>query len=191
MPVLLFLLFCSLPLHAIEVQISSRALENTLQQQLFQGGNGRVYLRGNADHGCALYAENPKISFANNRIVVNITINGVLGKMLFGKCVGVPIHTSPEVSLVPVAHGEVVGFEDARIDRVTENSELNALAMPFLKRQLPRSMEINVSDQLRKLLSDQTKISGYQFTLHNLNLVTLAVQGDHLYLNVEAKIQVE
>jgi hypothetical protein len=166
-------------------------MENTLQQQLFQGGSGRVYLRGNADHGCALYAESPKISFANNRIVVDITIQGVLGKVLFGKCVGVPIHTSPQVSLVPVAHGEVVGFEDARIDRVTENGELNALAMPFLKNKLPHSMEINVSDQLRKLLSDQTKTSGYRFTLKNLNLVTLAVQGDHLFLDVEAKIQVE
>lgn len=191
LPALILLLVSAAPLRAIEVRISAHALQFTLQKQLFKDAQNRYYLRGSANEGCSLYAQDPKVSFRDNRIVVRVTIHGQLGKMMFGHCIGIPIHTTPEVSLVPVAHGEVVGFQDAQIDSVSDNGELNALAMPFMKNKLPKSMEVNVAEQLRKILNDSGPSLGYDFTLKDLNLVTLAVQGDHLFLNVEAKLLVD
>ncbi|HTD95670.1 MAG TPA: hypothetical protein VK627_02025, partial [Edaphobacter sp.] len=56
---------------AIEVRISPRALERTLQAQLFNGPDGRYYIRGNASSSCYVYAESPHVSFVDDRIVVH------------------------------------------------------------------------------------------------------------------------
>ena len=57
---------------AVELKVSREALERTLKQQLFSGPNGRYYLKGNAQSPCSIYAENPQLRFAVDRIVVQV-----------------------------------------------------------------------------------------------------------------------
>ena len=42
-----------------------------------------------------------------------------------------------EVSMVPDAEGETIGFRDARLEHVGESKKLNFLLMPFMSRQIP------------------------------------------------------
>src|SRR5204863_853610 len=52
---------------AIEVKVSAQALERTLQAQLFNGPQGRYYLRGDANSACYVYAESPHVTFVQDR----------------------------------------------------------------------------------------------------------------------------
>ena len=73
----LFLTSCVCALHAhpvraLEIKVSAKALERTLQKQLFNGEGGRHYIKGKAGDPCFIYAEDPEVSFAAERVVVHI-----------------------------------------------------------------------------------------------------------------------
>src|ERR1700754_483328 len=112
---------------AIEVKVSAMALERTLQAQLFNGPQGRYYIRGDANSPCYVYAESPHVTFVEDRIVVKVHAKAKLGTAVRGACLGVSLTTNTEVSLVPEAEQESVCFRDARIERLSETRELNFL----------------------------------------------------------------
>jgi len=175
---------------AIEVRISPRALERTLQAQLFNGPDGRYYIRGNASSSCYVYAESPHVSFVDDRIVVHVHTKAKLGTGVHGACLGVSLTTDADVSLIPDAEGESIGFRDARIVRLSESRELNFLLVPFLSRKLPQQMKVNAADLMRELLKNSTQTTGYALSLTSLKLHSLLVQGEALVMDVDAGLNV-
>ncbi len=176
---------------AIEVKISAAALERTLRAQLFNGPEGRYYMRGDATTSCYVYAESPKISFKDDRVVVHVHTRAKLGTGVRGTCVGVSLTTDADVSVVPDAEGESVGFRDARIERLSESKELNFLLVPFLSRKLPSQMKVNAADLMRKLLSQSVATTGYALTLESLKLHSMVVENGALVVDVDAGMGVE
>ena len=176
---------------AIEVQVSAQALERTLRTQLFNGPDGRYYMRGDANSPCFVYAENPKVSFKDDRILVHVHTKSKLGKALHGACLGVSLTTDADVSLVPEAQGESVGFRDARIERLSENKELNFLLEPFLSHKLPSEMKVNAADLMRKVLNQSVATTGYTLTLNSLKLHSMQVDHNTLVLDVDADMSVD
>ena len=184
------LLVPAIPARATEVGISAQALERTLKTQLFNAPDGRYYLRGDAKSACFVYAEKPHITFVQDRVVVSIHTRAKLGTGVYGNCVGVSITRDVEVSVLPDAQGETIGFRDARIDRLSNSSELNFLLVPFLSHQLPQQMKVNAADLMRQLLSRSTETTGYAFTLTSLKIHSMIVQGARLILDVDAGMSV-
>ena len=109
---------------AIEVRVSAQALERTLRTQLFNGPQGRYYIRGDANSPCYLYAESPHVTFVQDRVVVRVHAKAKLGTAVRGTCIGVSLTTNTDVSLIPVAQEESVGFRDARIERLSESKRV-------------------------------------------------------------------
>ena len=195
-PALLHLLPCALlltaaPARAIEVKISSQALERTLRAQLFDAPDGRYYMRGDVRSPCFVYADNPHITFKDDRIVVHVHARAKLGTTVHGSCVGVSMTTDADVSFIPEAEGESIGFRDARIERLSENRELNFLLVPFLSRQLPSQMKVNAADLMRKLLLHSADTTGYALTLSSLKLHSMLVEGQSLTLDLDANMNVD
>jgi hypothetical protein len=176
---------------AIEVQVSAQALERTLQTQLFNGPEGRYYLRGDANSACYVYAESPHVTFVQERIVVRVHTKAKLGTSVRGTCLGVSLTTNTDVSLVPEAQEESIGFRDARIERLTESRELNFLLEPFLRNKLPAQMKVNAAVLMRQLLSRSTETTGYALTLSSLKLHSLLVEGTSLVMDADAKLKVD
>jgi hypothetical protein len=176
---------------AIEVKISAAALERTLRTQLFNGPDGRYYMRGDATSACFVYAEAPKVSFKDDRIVVHVHTRAKLGTSVHGNCLGVSLTTDADVSFVPDAEGESVGFRDARIERLSESKELNFLLVPFLSRKLPSQMKVNAADLMRKLLSQSVTTTGYALTLESLKLHSMVVDHDALVVDVDAGMGID
>jgi len=171
---------------AIEVKVSAQALERTLRTQLFNGPDGRYYMHGNATSPCSAYAEDPHVTFKDDRVVVHVRTHSKLGKALGGACVGVSLSTESEVSIVPEAEGESVGFRDAKIEKISQSSELNFLLEPFLSHKLPSQMKLNAADLIRKLLSQSLASTGYTLTLDSLKLHSMLVDHDALTIDVDA-----
>jgi hypothetical protein len=176
---------------AIEVRISAQALERTLQTQLFNGPQGRYYLRGDANSACYVYAESPHVTFVHERLVVRVHTKAKLGTAVRGTCIGVSLTTNTDVSLIPDAEGESIGFRDARIERLTESKELNFLLEPFLKNKLPAQMKVNAAVLMRQLLSGSTETTGYSVTLSALKLHSLLVEGSSLVMDADATLKVD
>jgi hypothetical protein len=176
---------------AVEMRISRDALERTLRQQLFAGPDGRYYLKGSAASACYTFVEDPKLSFVHDRIVVRVRAHARLGKAVGGTCLGFSLTVPAEVSLAPDAQGEVVGFRDARLERVSDQKELNFLLSPFLSRQIPSSMKVNAGDLLRKALEGSTATSGYKVTLDRLKIHSIVIDGETLVVDVDGDLSVK
>lgn len=176
---------------AIEVRVSAQALERTLRAQLFNGPQGRYYLRGDANSACYVYAESPHVTFMQDRIVVHVHAKAKLGTAVRGVCIGVSLTTEADVSLIPEAEEESVGFRDARIERLSQSKELNFLLVPFLSHKLPAQMKVNAAVLMRQLLSRSTETTGYALSLSSLKLHSLLVEGDSLVMDADATLKVD
>jgi len=176
---------------AVEVKVSAQALERTLRAQLFNGPEGRYYMRGDAASACYVYAETPHVSFKDDRVVVHVHAKAKLGTAVHGACLGVTLTTDADVSLVPEAQGESIGFRDARIERLSESKELNFLLEPFLSHKLPSEMKINAADLMRKVLGQSVAATGYTLTLDMLKLHSMLVDHNALVLDADADMSVD
>jgi hypothetical protein len=177
--------------NAMEVKVSALALERTLRKQLFNGPDGRYYMRGDATTACYVYAEDPHVAFKDDRVVVHVHTRARIGTALRGACIGVSLTTDADVSLVPEAEGESVGFRDARVERLSESKELNFLLVPFLSHKLPSQMKVNAADLMGKLLGQSVAETGYTLRLKSLKLHSMLVDHDALVVDVDAAMSVE
>lgn len=186
------LLLCAavLPCRAGELTVSREALERTLKQQLFSGSNGRYYLKGNAQSPCAVSAEGPKLTFEQDRIVVQMKTHARMGRAVGSACVGVALSFPAEVSFEPEAEGETIGFRDAHLDRASENAEVNFVLSPFLRHQVPSSMKVNAAELLRRALAGSTASSGYKVSLDRLKVHSIVIQGDALVVDVDGDLSI-
>ena len=116
---------------------------------------------------------------------------GLGGASIHGKCIGVWLNIESEVSFVPEAEGESVGFRDARVDKVSDHTELNFVLTPFLSRQVPSGMKVNAADLLRKALENSTATSGYKVSLERLKIHSVQIQGDDLVVDVDGDIGIK
>jgi hypothetical protein len=192
LPLLAVLLFSGLRnASAIEVKISANALERTLRTQLFNGPDGRYYMRGSATSACYVYADSPRVSFVQDRIVVHVHTRAKLGTSVHGACIGVSLSTDADVSLIPDAQEESIGFRDARVEHLSESRELNFLLVPFLSGKLPAQMKVNAAELMRQLLSKSTETTGYTLTLSSLKMHSMLVEGASLVVDVDANMSVD
>jgi hypothetical protein len=176
---------------AIEVGISSQALERTLRAQLFNGPEGRYYIKGDANSACYVYADSPHVTFVDDRIVVHVHTKAKLGTSVRGACLGVSLSTNADVSLIPDAEGESIGFRDAHIERLSDSKELNFLLVPFLSHKMPEKMKVNAAVLMRQLLNRSTETTGYALSLSSLKLHSLLVEGASLVMDVDANLKVD
>ncbi len=184
-------LFATLPAFAIELKVSAPALERTLKQQLFTAAEGRSYLKGDPNSACFVYVDQPSVSFQDDRAIVHVHTHSRLGAGVFGKCVGVRFDTEADVSVIPEAEGETIGFRDARIDRFTGNKELDFILVPFLSRKLPGKMKLNAADILRTALARSRDSTGYAVSLDSIKVHSMIVMKDHLEVDMDGKLHVD
>ncbi len=190
-PGLLLGFLAVLPCRAAELKVSRAALERTLKQQLFSGPEGRYFLKGSAQSACSVYAEDAHLDFAQDRIVVRVKTHARLGKGVGGACLGISLAPVAEVSLAPFGEGEMIGFRDAQVVKVSDQRELNFLLAPFLGRQVPRSMRVDAAELLRKALAGSTATSGYKVTVDRLKVHSVQIEGDDLVVDVDGDISVK
>jgi hypothetical protein len=176
---------------ATEVRVSAKSLERTLKAQLFNGPEGRYYLRGNPTSPCFVYAEDPHVSFVAERVVVHVKTRSKIGTTVRGACLGVGLATETDVSFIPEAEEESVGFRDARLEKMSDSKELNFLLTPFLSRKLPQQMKLNAATLIRQLLSKSGETTGYALTLNSLKLHSMFVEGQLLVVDLDTNISVD
>lgn len=188
---LALLAFSTVPLRAVELKVSREALQRTLKNQLFSGPDGRYYLKGSPQTPCSIYAEDPQLSFVQDRILVRVKTHAHVGTAVCGACIGLTLAPTSEVSVAPDGEGETLGFRDARLERISQQRELNFVLSPFLSRQIPSSMKVNAAELLRKALEGSTATSGYKVSLERLKIHSIQIQGDAVVVDVDGDLSVK
>jgi len=184
--------FCLvLPARAAQLKVSRAALERTLQTQLFSGPSGRYYLKGGPGAGCSVYASEPKVTFSGDRIEVQVKTHASIGTSIRGACVGISLSPTSQISVAPAGEGETIGFRDVRVERISDQRELNFLLSPFLSHKVPSSMTVNAADLLRKALIGSTATSGYKVTLDRLKIHSVQIEGDNLIVDVDGDVSIQ
>jgi hypothetical protein len=181
----------AIPLRAVELKVSREAIERTLKEQLFNGPLGRYYLKGSLDAPCSIYAEDPKLAFDRDRIMVRVKTHARLGTAVKGTCIGITLSPTSEVSVAPVGEGETLGFRDARLEHISERRELNFVLAPFLSHQVPSNMKVNAAELLRKALEGSTASSGYKVSLERLKIHSIQIVGDAVVVDVDGDLSVK
>ena len=179
----------SLP--AVELKVSREALQRTLKDQLFSAPDGRYYLKGSPHTPCSIYAEDPQLSFVQDRILVRVKTHAKVGTAVHGACIGISLSPTSEVSVAPDGEGETLGFRDARLERVSDRREVNFVLAPFLSHEVPSSMRVNAAELLRKALEGSTATSGYKVTLDRLKIHSIQIQADAVVVDVDAGLSVK
>ncbi len=185
------LLSCFPAARAGDFKVSSGALERTLRARLFNTPDQRYYLRGDARSACNLYAEDARLSFSGDRILVRVHTGGKLGTQLGSRCIGFPVSMNTVISLAPSAEGETVGVTDARMDRVSDSAELNFILTPFLSHKLPNNIKINAAAMLREILTKSTETSGYPLTLERLEIRHMHITDNFLVVNYDSDMRID
>jgi hypothetical protein len=123
--------------------------------------------------------------------VVRVKTHARLGTPVRGACLGVSLTPESEVSVAPDGEGESVGFKEARLERVSEQKELNFLLTAFLGHTVPASMRVNAAELLRKALEGSTATSGYKVTLDRLKIHSIQIDGEALVVDADGDISVK
>ena len=114
----------------------SGALERTLNKQLFNSPGNRYYIKGKPDGGCFVYAEDPKITFKDDRIWIHIKTHSKLGttmqRMLASALALPPKPTSPSS---PRHRARTLASAMPEIEHLSTSRELNVFLVPFPQRQ--------------------------------------------------------
>jgi hypothetical protein len=131
------------------------------------------------------------LSFTKDRILVRVKTHARVGKPVHGACIGFTLAPTSEVSVAPDGEGETLGFRDARLERISEQRELNFVLAPFMSHQVPSSMKVNAAELLRKALQDSTATSGYKVTLERLKIHSIQIQGDSVIVDVDGDLSVK
>ncbi|HEX3436991.1 MAG TPA: hypothetical protein VHT24_09500 [Pseudacidobacterium sp.] len=185
-----FLLLIAPAAHAVELRISAQALEHTLKTQLFSGPDGRYYIKGDTNSPCYVYADSPKVSFSSDRIFVHVHTSAKLGTHIGGACIGIGLSPDADVSLLPDAEGETIGFRGARIEHLSESRELNFVLMPFLSHKVPSSMKVNAATLLRQVLAQSLTSTGYNLKLDRLKIHSMQIEDNALVVDVDDDLSV-
>ncbi len=122
---------------------------------------------------------------------MHVTTHARLGTSVHGQCLGVGLGIEADVSLLPEAQGESIGFRDARIENVGGSKELDPFLEPFLGRKLPQELKVNADDLLRQLLSTSAQTTGYNFSLRSLAIHSMQVQGEVLVVDFDGDLDVQ
>jgi hypothetical protein len=176
---------------AVELKVSRDALQRTLKEQLFNGPNGRYYLKGSEQTACSIYADDPQLSFVQDRILVRLKTHARIGTSVRGTCIGIALSPTSEVSVAPEGDGETLGFHDARVEKISQQREMNFVLSPFLSHKIPSSMKVNAADLLRKALEGSTATSGYKVSLERLKIHSIRIQGDAVVVDVDGDLSVK
>ena len=191
-----FLLFClllaPLPVQALTLTVGPQPLQRALVKQLFSAPDGRYYLRGKRDSpGCFLYAQDPHLRFAGNRILLDLHLTGKVGSNFAGACVGLAWSGDAEISVLPQAQGATIGFTDVRVEKLTSDHELDRLLEPLLAALVPRSLKVDAGSLVTKMLRTASERSATAITLQQISIGSIAVQGDSLALDIEGQVGIE
>jgi hypothetical protein len=185
---LIFLLPGFLSARAVQLRVGPQSLQHALTHQLQQAPDGRYYLHGRRSGGCALYATDVHVHFAQNRIVLDLHLAGKIGADFAGGCLGVTWAGDAEVSMLPQAQGAKLGFTDVRVEKLNGNGDIGGLLAPLLESRVPRNFSIDAASLVGRMLHSASVRSQTPLSLDSITITSMQVVNNSLLLGIDGSV---
>ncbi len=187
--VLFFMLLSgAVPAQAVQLRVGPESLQHALTHQLQQAPDGRYYLHGRRTGGCALYATDVHVHFAQNRIVLDLHLAGKIGADFAGACLGVHWDGDAEVSMLPQAEGAKLGFTDVRVEKLTGGGDIGGLLAPLLESRVPRNFSIDAASLVGRMLHSASVRTQTPLSLDTITITSMQVVNNALLLTIDGAI---
>jgi hypothetical protein len=182
------LLSGAVPAQAVQLRVGPESLQHALTHQLQQAPDGRYYLHGRRTGGCALYATDVHVHFAQNRIVLDLHLAGKIGADFAGACLGVHWDGDAEVSMLPQAEGAKLGFTDVRVEKLTGGGDIGGLLAPLLESRVPRNFSIDAASLVGRMLHSASVRTQTPLSLDTITITSMQVVNNALLLTIDGAI---
>jgi hypothetical protein len=166
---------------AAEIVLERTAVDRLVQQTLFTD-KGRYFLQRGA---CYAYLEDPVVSLAGGRLVLNANLSSFLGVIMNNQCIGVPLKSRVTVSGRPAQQGGVVRLVDLSIDNISD-ANTRAFVQQVVLQRIPQALEIDVASAVRSMLK-QPNVP-YTSDLERLDISAVSAENDRLGVTFDFKL---
>jgi hypothetical protein len=130
----------SRPSEASELAIGRSAVQAIVASALFKDQRRWYLTKGD----CYAYLENPKISLANGRLVMNAHLSSRVGVEVGGSCVGTGLASDVQLSGKFMGSGSQLTLQDIKIDNVADDANRQVLDLLQSAAGSPLSRAVNV-----------------------------------------------
>ncbi len=180
-----------LPATALELRVAAQPLQRALVRQLFSAPDGRYYLHGTRTSGCYLFAQRPQLSFSGKRVVLQMNLEGKVGREFAGQCFGVHWAGDGRLSMLPQSQGTSIGFTDVRVEQLTNNDAMDKLLGRLIATLAPRSFHVDAAPLVRNMLHHAGTRSGTDMQLDQFVIRDLQVENEMLDAQVDGVITIQ
>jgi hypothetical protein len=171
---------------ASELVIGRSAVQSIVASALFND-QGRWYLtKGN----CYAYLENPKVTLANSRLVMNAHLSSRLGVELGGSCLGAGLASDVQLSGQFVGSGSHVTLQDIKIDHVQDEATRQALDLlqSVAGASLPKAVDIDLMQTLKPAIVPGTVI---KVSVAGVVIAGVATRPENVTVSFDVKLRAD
>ena len=171
---------------ASELVLGRRAVQAIVASALFKD-QGRWYLTKGA---CYVYLENPKISLANGRLVMNAHLSSRVGLEVGGSCVGTGLASDVQLSGKFVGSGSQLTLQDIKIDNVADDATRQVLDLlqSAAGSSLPRAVNVDLTQLLRPSIVPGTDI---KVSVTSVAIAEVAIEPQNVTVRFDAKLRAD
>ena len=169
-----------------ELVIRRSAVQSIVASALFND-QGRWYLtKGN----CYAYLENPKISLASGRLVMDAHLSSRMGFEIGGSCVGPGLASNVQLSGKFVGSGSQLTLEDIRIDNVQDEATRQALDLlqSVAGTSLPRAVNVDLMQVLKPAIVPGTDI---KVSVAAVSIAGVTTEPEHVTVSFDCKLRAD
>jgi hypothetical protein len=171
---------------AADLVIRRSAVQSIVVSALFND-QGRWYLtKGN----CYAYLENPSISLASGRLVMDAHLSSHLGVEIGGSCVGPGLASNVQLSGKFFGSESQLTLEDIRIDNVQDEATRQALDLlqSVAGTSLPRAVNIDMMQVLKPAIVPGTDI---KVTVATVTIAGVTTEPEHVTVSFDFKLRAD
>lgn len=139
------------------------------------------------DPATCVYAtlDSPSTQFRDGRVYVRARFAGATAALVNGRCVGSGDTFWLTVSAAPAVAGETVGLRDPRLEE--GNDVYRPLIELFLTAFAPRALNVNLRDEVTKLLRDPRV--QFQVTVPKIDVQSAAIRDGALNIRFDFRLE--
>lgn len=171
-------------LAAATIALQQDAVTSVIARRLF-ANEGKRMLSGTVETCSYAYLEQPAVTLRDGRLFLRVHLVGQAGLKVSGKCMGAGDALYTTVSGQPYINGESIGLKDFRVDE--GKTAYRALLEPFLNRQIPSLLGVNLREELAKVF--QNNQYDLKITLPQFQLIDVKARDGLLTVSFDFALQ--
>jgi hypothetical protein len=188
---LLMLVACTVPAHAVDLRLQFGALERMLAEQVFTQ-EGRRYVHGDKSNKCNFaYLEKPQVQGENGRLRIRARFTGRSSLNMLGQCIGLGDAFTVIVTATPQYRDGNIVLQNVTAVGDGKTGYYIRRVCTAMAASLGRDFKYPLASVAEKLLEDPGSQPGYKREMRHFQVPSIQVASDALVIQVDFELTVK